>query len=75
MEILNDPSRVFNADESGFQLCPKTKKVLAPRGAKNIYEVDVGQAKASITVLFIFAAAGNITPPMIDTLIKDYRAI
>nr|CAI5854571.1 unnamed protein product [Callosobruchus analis] len=65
MEILNDPSRVFNADESGFQLCPKTKKVLAPRGAKNIYEVDVGQAKASITVLFTFAAAGNITPPMI----------
>nr|CAI5852764.1 unnamed protein product [Callosobruchus analis] len=36
-----------------------------PRGAKNIYEVDVGQAKASITVLFTFAAAGNITPPMI----------
>nr|CAI5866984.1 unnamed protein product [Callosobruchus analis] len=65
MEILNDPSRVFNADESGFQLCPKTKKVLAPRGAKNIYEVDVGQAKASITVLFTFAAAGNITPTMI----------
>nr|CAI5848767.1 unnamed protein product [Callosobruchus analis] len=65
MEILNDPSRVFNADESGFQLCAKTKKVLAPQGAKNIYEVDVGQVKASITVLFTFAAAGNITPPMI----------
>nr|CAI5848768.1 unnamed protein product [Callosobruchus analis] len=29
MEILNDPSRVFNADESGFQLCAKTN-VLHP---------------------------------------------
>lgn len=32
--ILNDPQRVFNADETGFQLCPKNKKVLVPKGAK-----------------------------------------
>lgn len=25
--ILNDPSRIFNVDESGFMLCPKTEKV------------------------------------------------
>lgn len=33
-DILNDPVRVFNGDETGFSLCPKTKSVLGPRGAK-----------------------------------------
>ncbi|CAG2184851.1 unnamed protein product [Mytilus edulis] len=28
MDILKDPSRLYNADESGFPLCPKTSKVL-----------------------------------------------
>lgn len=27
-DILNDPKRIFNGDESGFALCPKTGKVL-----------------------------------------------
>ncbi|XP_071150152.1 uncharacterized protein [Mytilus edulis] len=32
MDILKDPSRLYNADESGFPLCPKTSKVLTMRG-------------------------------------------
>lgn len=35
-DILSDPKRVFNGDESGFALCPKTGKVLGPRGYKLI---------------------------------------
>lgn len=35
-DIFEDPDRVFNCDEAGFQLCPKTGKVLAPKGIKNI---------------------------------------
>lgn len=35
-EILADPQRVFNLDESAFQLCPKSGKVIGPRGEKNI---------------------------------------
>lgn len=64
-DILNNPTRVFNGDESNFQLCPKNKKVLAPKGARNIYEVDKGLAKSSLTVMFTFSAMGLITPPMI----------
>jgi hypothetical protein len=63
--ILDDPTRVFNSDETNFQLCPKTKKVIAPRGTRNVYEVDRGQAKSTLTVLFTFAASGTITAPMI----------
>ncbi len=31
-EALKDPTRIYNADETGFQLCPKTGKVLAIKG-------------------------------------------
>lgn len=64
-DILNDPKRIYNGDETNFQLCPKNSKVLAPKGAKNVYEVDVGQSKQTITVMFTFAASGDLTPPMI----------
>lgn len=30
--VLKDPSRVFNSDETSFMLCPKTGSVLAPKG-------------------------------------------
>jgi hypothetical protein len=64
-QILDDPTRVFNSDETNLQLCPKTKKVIAPRGIRNVYEVDRGQAKSTLTVLFTFSASGTITAPMI----------
>lgn len=41
------------------------KSVIAPRGTRNVYEVDRGQAKSTVTVLFTFSAAGEVTPPMI----------
>lgn len=64
-EILQDPSRVFNGDETCFQLCPKIGKVLAPKGSKNVYEVDQGNAKSNLTVMFTFGASGMTTPPMV----------
>lgn len=64
-EILSDPNRVFNGDETCFQLCPNAGKVLAPKGTKNVYEVEQGPSKTNITVMFTFSAAGGITPPMI----------
>lgn len=32
LDILTEPERIFNIDESGFSLCPKTGKVLGPKG-------------------------------------------
>lgn len=31
-DILDDPKRIFNGDETNFMICPKTRKVLAPKG-------------------------------------------
>ncbi|CAI6374141.1 unnamed protein product [Macrosiphum euphorbiae] len=64
-DILNDPPRVFNGDETGFSLCPKTKSVLGPRGAKVIYEIAKGNEKENITAMFTFNAAGQMCNPMI----------
>jgi len=33
-DILDDPSRIFNTDESGFMLCPQGEKVLSIRVRK-----------------------------------------
>ncbi|XP_068085538.1 uncharacterized protein [Anabrus simplex] len=64
-DILQDPSRVFNGDETNFQLCPKNQKVIAPRGSKNVYEVSMGNEKETLRVMFTFGADGSVCPPMI----------
>ncbi|XP_063217115.1 uncharacterized protein LOC134527954 [Bacillus rossius redtenbacheri] len=65
LDILNDPSRIYNADESGFETCPKTGKVLGPVSFDNLYEVKSGNEKEAITVMANFNAAGNTVSPMI----------
>lgn len=61
LDILED----FNADESGYQSCPKTGLVLGPKGYRNFYEIKVGNEKESITVRCAFSANGLTIPPMI----------
>lgn len=48
--FVNDPSRVFNADESAFFLSPKGNAVLAKKGSKTVYEKS-GNDKECLTVL------------------------
>jgi hypothetical protein len=44
-EVMNDPSRIFNGDETGFQICPSTGRVLSEKGAKNVYSIDEGSSR------------------------------
>lgn len=64
IDILDDPRRIFNADETNFMFCPKNRKVLAPRGSKNVYTIE-SQSKTNLTVMFSFRADGKMVPPMI----------
>lgn len=66
VEFLN------STHETNFMFCPKTKAVLAAKGAKNIYEIDRGLAKSNLTVMFSFSALGVMCPPMI---IYPYKRI
>lgn len=64
-DILSDPRRIFNADETSFSMCPKTGRVIAPKGWKNIYQIQNGSEKETITALMTFSAAGEIVTPMV----------
>lgn len=70
-DVLQDPSRVLNGDETCFLLCPKNKRVLAVTGSKNVYQIE-HHPKVNLTVMFTFAASGEITAPMI---IYPYKRI
>ena len=64
MHDLKDlPHLIWNADESGFQLCPKTGKVLAIRNAWAVYGITQ-DSKELITTLCAANVAGDVIPPM-----------
>lgn len=63
IHILNQPTRLFNGEETSFMVCPKTKDILAARGIQNVYEIEQGSVKSSVTVLFTFNANGVRTRP------------
>lgn len=63
--VLEDPSRIFNLDETAVFLCPKTGKVLGLKGQKNVYEVHSGSDKENLTVLCIASANGTVAPTLI----------
>ena len=62
-DLYNRPDQIWNADESGFPLCPKSGKILAPKGEKHVYHVT-GSSKQQITTLVCINAAGGTIPPM-----------
>ena len=60
---VKDADQIWNADETGCPLCPKTGRVLAMCGAKDVYQVT-GNSKEQVTTLCAISAAGNFVPPM-----------
>lgn len=64
-DILQDPHRIFNADETAFHMNPKGNVVLAERGTKNVYQKVNADEKECITVLVTGNAAGEMAPPLI----------
>lgn len=52
-------------DESAFFLCPKSDRVLAIKGQKNVYEVSAANEKENLTVLVNVNAAGLVAPTLI----------
>lgn len=61
-DLVDKPTKIWNCDESGFSLCPKSGKVLAPTGAKTVYYTC--SSKGQITTLACVSASGLTIPPM-----------
>ena len=52
------------ADESRFNICPKTKKVISMTGTKHVYSVTSG-SRQQVTVLACTSAIGQFLPPLL----------
>lgn len=63
-DVLKDPKRIFNLDESAFWICPKTGKVICREGKKNVYEVHTGNDKENVTILCDVNASGKVAPTL-----------
>jgi hypothetical protein len=61
--IMNDPSKQYNGDETGFQLDPRTGKVLTPKNEAAYTEC--GGTKEQLTVLVTTRADGVVMPSAI----------
>ena len=64
LDILEQPLRIYNCDETGFPISPKPPKVICESGAPNIYARG-SSSKQTITTLLCASAAGTYIPPMI----------
>lgn len=64
-DILLDPRRIYNSDETGIELNPDKSKVLTRKGAKNVFQVEDAAAKVSVTTLYTISAAGEMVPPLL----------
>ena len=62
--IYDSPGRIFNCDETGLPLCPKSLKVVGEVGHKTLNYVT-GNSKSQITVLACTSAAGFAIPPFV----------
>ena len=63
-DLVGKPGQVFNMDESGFPLNPKSPKGIFEVGTQNAAAVNSGN-KTQITVLACVNAIGHCLPPMV----------
>ncbi|KAG5895399.1 hypothetical protein JTB14_018753 [Gonioctena quinquepunctata] len=65
MDIFNDPSRVYNCDETAFFLSPKENKVIVKKGEKAVFNFINNDGKECLTTLICGNAKGMLAPPMV----------
>ena len=63
VSLLLSPDRLYNADETGFSLCLKGKKVIVFEGDKHVYTMSANTKQNYITVVVCTSANGRFLPP------------
>lgn len=64
-DVLDDPRRIFNVDETAIYLHPKKGRVPPKKGSSNVYNVTAGSEKECLTVLLGGNASNDLMPPMV----------
>lgn len=63
-DLMDSPSLIFNMDESGFPLDPKSPHIVCRRGQRHPSLISSGK-KGQITVLACCGASGHVIPPLV----------
>lgn len=58
------PSRIYNIDETGVTTVHKPKKIVAPRGQKQVGAITSAERGTLVTLACAVNASGNSIPPM-----------
>ena len=61
-EALQDPSRIFNQDETSVQIGSSCKRILAEVGTKVLMSISSGR-REHITASYLVYASGGMVPP------------
>lgn len=72
-EVLKDPNRCYNAEESFFLLNPSMGKVVVLKGTKNVFEVKSGSEKEGITVMACFSADGGVVKQQVFLQMNEFQ--
>ena len=70
-EIWDDPRRLFNEDETSFELSGGKVKVLAKRGTKNVGRRSSGSRDHTTLILTVSASGGLVPPRFVLKGIRD----
>lgn len=68
-----DGCRIFNLDETATTTVQKPKKVLAPRGQKQVSQCTSGERGTLVTTCCIISASGNSLPPVMVFPRKHFK--
>nr|CAI5837101.1 unnamed protein product [Callosobruchus analis] len=59
------PDRIYNCDETGVSVVPKTKsKIIARKGRKQVGSITSAERGTTITIEIWFSASGQYMPPV-----------
>lgn len=63
--MKNEPSRIFNVDETGVQIVTQGGKVLARKGSRNVQILASAERGSNTTIVACCNAIGDFIPPMV----------
>ncbi|XP_026323303.1 uncharacterized protein LOC113232741 [Hyposmocoma kahamanoa] len=64
-DFANHPEDIYNMDESGIQVNNKAGKVVATKGARDVFTLTSCEKGENVTVIACCNAQGNFIPPVL----------
>nr|XP_039263218.1 uncharacterized protein LOC120339200 [Styela clava] len=63
--LFDQPSKIYNVDETGLSLVPGVKNIVGEKGSKSSSQITAGERGLSQTIVVCVNAIGDYIPPMV----------